>query len=305
MSLPGMRERVSGALRRWMARAHMAKQAARVRRHGRKVESLVRASEPGLLSVLVPARGAEPYIGECLASILGQALPEGLRLEVLVGIDACERTRGAVVRFLATISAGQAERVRVLFYPDPLGAYVMQNSLVLASRGEWVHIVGADDALGPDALAPLCRFAAECAACTPAFILRPMGFLCDEHLARLPGKPALPIKGAIFFSKGILAKLGGFAPWSCAGDADFLRRADRKNLPTYVCPLVSYLYRQHNVQLSRMAGTHMKSEIRTRYWRMTDRRIARGEIREIPVVGQPQDGADGCAPFPGATRTDA
>ena len=280
----------AGAIfRRRVARASIAEQAARVRRHGQRVDSLVQASEPDLLSVLIPARGAEPYIGECLASILGQALPEGLRLEVLVGIDACEGTRAAVFRYLAEIPGGQAVQVRAIFYPDPLGVYVMQNSLVLASRGAWVHIVGADDALEPGMLEPLCRFAAECAACTPAFILRPTGVLCNERLERIPGKPAFPIKGAIFFSKAILAKLGGFAPWSCAGDADFLRRADRKNLPVYVCPSISYLYRQHGVQLSRKAGTHLKSEIRACYWRMTDRRIVRGEIREIPVVGRPEE----------------
>ncbi len=276
-------------LRRRAARARMAEQAARVRRHGQQVESLVLAGEAGLLSVLIPARGAEAFIGDCLASILGQALPEGLRLEVLVGIDACEGTRAAISRCLEGMPAEQAQRVRVLFYPEQLGVYVMQNSLVWASRGAWVHIVGADDALAPDSLRPLCGFAGECAACTPAFILRPTGVLCDERLKRIPGKPAFPIKGAIFFSKEVLAKLGGFAPWSCAGDADFLRRADRKNLPVYVCPSVSYLYRQHGVQLSRKSGTHLKSEIRVCHWRMTDRRIARGEIREHPVVGRPEE----------------
>jgi glycosyltransferase involved in cell wall biosynthesis len=281
---------VGAVLRRREGRARIAEQAARVRRHGRAADSLVRACEPNLLSVLIPARGAEAYIGECLASILGQAPPEGMGMEVVVGIDGCEATRAAVSRQLAALPEQQAERVRMLFYPVSLGAYVMQNSLLRASRGAWVHIVGADDALAPDSLEPLCRFMKECAAVSPAFLLRPLGMECNGTLAPVSGKPPFPVKGAICFSKTVLAKLGGFAPWSCAADSDFLRRAEGKNIPAFVCPQVSYLYRQHDVQLSKKAGTALKSEIRAGYWRMTDRRIACREFRVDPVVNVPAEG---------------
>ena len=289
MKLPRLCELAGAAFRRRAARASIAEQAARVRRHGRTVESLVQASEPGLLSVLIPARGAEDTIGECLDSILGQVLPEGLRLEVVIGIDGCEATREAVSRYRAGCSREGVERVRVLFYPVSLGVYVMQNSLVRASRGEWVQIVGADDALAPGTLEALGRFMKDCAACAPAFLLRPLGVECDGALKRLSGKPPFPVKGAIGFSKTVLEKLGGFEPWICAADSDFLRRAEGKNIPAFVFPQVGYWYRQHDVQLSKKAGTHLKSDLRAGYWRMTDRRIARREFRVEPVVGVPAE----------------
>ncbi len=266
-----------------IGRARIAEQEVRVRRHGRKVESLVQICEPDLLSVLIPARGAEAYIGDCLASILEQALPEGLRLEVLVGIDACERTREAVERYLAGIPRELAGRVRAIYYPDQLGVYVMQNSLVRASRGEWVHIVGADDALAPDTLGFICECARDSAKHSAAWIIQPLGTFCDSQLKPIQKKGLIRIKGAICVSKAAFHQLGGFAPWVCAADADFLCRAEVLGIPIQSPENVTYFHRLHDAQLSRSRHTG-KSEIRARYWACTQQRMARGQLWEPPIV---------------------
>jgi hypothetical protein len=260
---------------------------ASLQAHARPVASLARSREAGVLSVLIPARAAEAFIGECLDSILGQPLPAGVELEVLVGVDACEATRAVVERYVAACPAA-ALKVRCLYYPRQGGSYVVQNSLLLESRGETVHIVGADDALAPEALAALWAFAGECQACTPGFILRSLGWFCDEHRVPIPGKPIWPLRGALLFTKSVLDRLGGFSPWICAADADFLRRAEAGGIPIYQMPRATYLYRRHGEQLTEGPAAGMRSELRAHYRRFSLNRLARGEVRETPWVSTPE-----------------
>lgn len=257
---------------------------ATVQQYGQPVESLVRQSDPQIFSVLVPARGAEPYIAESLRSILSQPMPPGLALEVIVAVDGCPDTFRAVTRFLDQASARDREQVTVLDFEQNYGPYVMQNSLLYASRGAHVHIVGADDGLTPDAILRLWEFLQQCKTNSSTYILRPMGFLCDEHLNRLPGREAHQLKGALIFSKNVLEKLGGFAPWLCAADTDFLRRADGRDIPIYSLPGVTYLYRQHGIQMTRGRKTGMRSGARTYYWGLTQKRLASNKLVEEPVV---------------------
>lgn len=260
---------------------------AAIRRHGKPVETLARASDPGVYSVLIPARGAAGTIGECLDSIVTADLPSGMELEVLVGIDACQDTRRAVVAYLAQVPAETARRVKMLFFPHRLRAYVVKNSLLRASRGAVVQLVDADDALVPGVLGEIVRFAAECGACTPEFIIRLTGRRCDADLKPLSGRTLFQLKGALILSKAALGRLGGFAPWVCAADTDFLRRAEQAAVMMFCAPKVQYLNRRHPGQLTRQGATGMDSELRRYYWRLMERRLAQGRVQEVPVVGEP------------------
>lgn len=257
---------------------------ATIQRHGQRVESLVRRSDPQWLSVLVAAHGAARHVAECLESIVTQALPPELSVEVIVGVDGCPETFQAIGRYLDQASEDRRKRIRVLNFAKNYGPYVMQNSLLYVSRGAHVHVVGADDVLVPNAILRIWEFLKECRACTSAYVLRPMGFLCDERLERIPGREAHQLKGALIFSKNALDQLGGFAPWLCAADADFLRRAEARSIPVYSLPAVTYLYRQHGTQMTRGLKTGMRSAIRARYWRLTQKRLAANALRETPVV---------------------
>lgn len=255
-----------------------------IQRYGQRVESLVRRSDPQWFSVLVAAHKAAPHVAECLESILTQALPPELSIEVIVGIDGCPETFQAIGRYLDRAPEDRRNRIRLLNFEKNYGPYVMQNSLLYVSRGAHVHVVGADDVLLPNAILRLWNFLQKCRACSSAYVLRPMGFLCDERLERIPGREAHQLKGALIFSKNALDKLGGFAPWLCAADADFLRRAEARSIPVYSLPAATYLYRQHGTQMTRGMKTGMRSAIRARYWRLTQKRLAANELKETPVV---------------------
>lgn len=256
----------------------------RVGQYGRSVESLVQGRDPSVFSVAIPAYHVEDFIEETLGTIVNQDMPEGVTLDVVVSVDGCTKTRDAILAAMRRMAPEQRRCVRMLMHERNYGSYMMQNTALHATRGERVHIIGADDALTPGALQRLWRFADECCRCGSDFILRPMSAVCDAQLKPKPGRDLHQHKGALVLSKGVLDKLGGLAPWMCAADSDFLRRAERKGILVFSLPEVTYLYRQHDKQLTQGAGTGMGSGVRESYWRETNERVLGGRIFEPPMI---------------------
>src|SRR5690242_4329841 len=95
-----------------------------------------------LVSVCVPARDHAPFVGEALASALGQDAD----LEVLVGDDASSDGTAAVVASLGD------PRVRLLRHPRRLGVAANRDRLRAAARGRYVAWLDADDAYEPGGL---------------------------------------------------------------------------------------------------------------------------------------------------------
>ncbi len=99
-------------------------------------------SGPPRVSVVVPVRNMEAYVGEAVESALAQSPPP---LEVVAVDDgSTDGTRGVL--------AGFGERVRVL--PGPArGASAARNLGVGEARGDWIAFLDADDLWYPGKLA--------------------------------------------------------------------------------------------------------------------------------------------------------
>jgi glycosyltransferase involved in cell wall biosynthesis len=96
-----------------------------------------------LVSILIPACDAEPWIAETLASALAQTWP---RTEVVVVDDGSrDGTADAVARFAA-------RGVR-LFRQERRGQCAAENRALAESRGQFVQYLDADDLLSPDKIA--------------------------------------------------------------------------------------------------------------------------------------------------------
>jgi glycosyltransferase involved in cell wall biosynthesis len=98
-----------------------------------------------LVSVCVPARDAERFLAEALASALAQPV----ELELLVCDDG-SRDGTAVV---AEHFAADDPRVRVLRFPRARGVVAARNALLVEARGRYVAFLDADDAYLPGGLA--------------------------------------------------------------------------------------------------------------------------------------------------------
>ena len=96
-----------------------------------------------LVSILVAAYNAEPWIAEALASAVGQTHPN---IELIVVDD------GSTDGTLAVARQFEGPRVRVIAQGN-CGACAARNQAFEESQGIYVKFLDADDALTPDAIA--------------------------------------------------------------------------------------------------------------------------------------------------------
>ncbi len=96
-------------------------------------------------SVLVPVYNVEPYLQECLDSILGQTFGD---LEAVLVDDGSTDGSGA----MCDAAAAGDGRVRVVHQRNK-GLLLARRAAIDAARGEYLVCVDGDDALRPDALA--------------------------------------------------------------------------------------------------------------------------------------------------------
>ncbi len=96
------------------------------------------------VSILIPAYNVEPYIDQCLESVMNQTLQE---IEIIVVDD------GSTDATLAHIEAAAKKdsRIRVIRHEVNLGTHMARKSAVLASGGEYIMFVDGDDWIEPDA----------------------------------------------------------------------------------------------------------------------------------------------------------
>ncbi len=104
-----------------------------------------------LVSILVPAFNAEPWIAQALQSALAQSWP---RKEVIVVDDgSTDRTRSVAEQFAAS-------NVTVLSQENA-GATAARNRALSVSQGDFVQWLDADDILAPDKISQQMRVANE------------------------------------------------------------------------------------------------------------------------------------------------
>jgi len=99
------------------------------------------------LSILIPVYNVEPYLRECLDSVLAQSL-EGV--EIVVVDDAS--TDGSA-RILAEVQAASGSRLVLHRHAQNSGISATRNSLIDASRGRHLWFLDSDDVIMPGAVA--------------------------------------------------------------------------------------------------------------------------------------------------------
>ena len=123
------------------------------------VEACGEGRESPWLSILVPVFNVEPYLRECLESVIGQiermeqAGPPGADgVEVLVLDDCSTDGSGALMRTLAARWPG---RIRLMAHERNQGLSAARNSMIDAARGEYLWFLDSDDKLLEGSIAAL------------------------------------------------------------------------------------------------------------------------------------------------------
>lgn len=107
-------------------------------------ERLRRRLQPPTVSVVVPVYNVEPYLAECLDSLLGQTLAE---IEVITIDDGSTDRSADILRDYAQ----RDRRVRVITQANA-GQGAARNAGVAVARGEFLMFVDSDDTVPRDAL---------------------------------------------------------------------------------------------------------------------------------------------------------
>jgi len=96
------------------------------------------------ISIIVPVHNAGPYLRECLETAVGQTLED---IEIICVDDNSDDDSAEILREFSA----RDPRVRVISFTENKTASQARKDGVLASTGEYVMFLDADDALVPDA----------------------------------------------------------------------------------------------------------------------------------------------------------
>ncbi len=216
------------------------------------------------LSVLIAAFDARRWLGDSLDAVFGQKLPAGWRLQVLLGIDGCADT-------LDYIKAAPYPGLVVVHLRRNRGTYVTFNTLMRYADGDLIARFDADDVMCDGYLAAHIE-----ALENGADLSMSWSIYTDEHLRPTSVVPALPdyrpengerrmgTDGQFVARRAIWQRLGGFRPWRCTADSEFVIRAQAAGFRTVVLEQFLYLRRTHARSLTTDPATNYQSDTRTR-----------------------------------------
>lgn len=210
--------------------------------------------QPGM-SILVPAWRAAPFIQGLVTAFAKQENLKGIPIEVIIGVDGCADTLREVK------AVRMPESFRALWFPRNSGCYVTMNSMVPRARHQYLMFFGADDL-------PLPCMTDEFAVNRQrADIVRQR---CHQDKVAV---------GAFGIWREAWHRMGGFQPWRCQADSEFLRRARRMQLTLADVPVVTFIRGRHANQLTRLPDTGIGSPLRENY-----RALEKGELSHLAHI---------------------
>jgi hypothetical protein len=202
------------------------------------------------ISVIIPAYKAEGYIKECLDSILNQT--SSAKLEILVGIDNCNSTSIQLNKIKDTYP-----NLRVFLSDTSVGPYIMRNTLLDFAKYDNILFFDADDIMKPGMVSNILRYYTKNS---------PIRF---KYLNFQHGKPYTSGKshpsvahGVFFSSREILDIIGGFQPWMCGADTEFMKRCAQNGIRDVELQDYVFYRRIHGNSLTINTATNHRSKVR-------------------------------------------
>lgn len=161
------------------------------------------------VSVIITAHNTVKYIEECLDSVSSQTwFNNHDNYEILVGVDNCQPTLEKLM------SIGSKYRnLKVLMMKENYGTYITSNTLIKEAKYDYIIRFDSDDTMRPYMVEHLMLNRGDCDIFR--FYLESFGGKTSHtNMAR----------GQIFVKRGFILGLGGYMPWRCAADTEFIER---------------------------------------------------------------------------------
>ena len=218
------------------------------------------------ISVLVAAFKAQDWIADCLDAVFAQDLPDGWRLEVLVGIDGCDDT---LQRIQSIRQPFRDMPLDIVHLRQNQGTYVTFNTLMLYATGDLICRFDADDVMRPDYLAAQIRTIETGVDMTLTWsiytdtALKPVPVYSKKNgLEDANGHCRIGWEGQFVIRREVWERLGGFQAWRTSADTDFLNRVKAAGFRQIVLEQFLYFRRIHGNSLTSHPDSNFQSPMR-------------------------------------------
>jgi hypothetical protein len=200
------------------------------------------------LSIIIPAHGAERYIEECISSIYENS--NNLNIEILIGIDNCKKTLAKVQQLLPKYT-----NLQVFYSESSVGPYILRNSLSEFAKHDNLLFFDADDVMHKLMLTALLSKNDGTSVLRFKYINYKDGsdYLKSSDLYKGFAH------GVFFIPRATFNRVGGFQPWTCAADTEFMKRCTFNKISNINLHAFLFYRRIHPNSLTQHVSTNYRS----------------------------------------------
>jgi glycosyltransferase involved in cell wall biosynthesis len=221
----------------------------------RLIENALDLSEKKIpISIIITAYQTQNFIEECLDSIENQTyFNNNNNYEVLVGIDGCQETLEKVKQI-----AHKYRNLSVYMMESNKGTYITTNTLLDLVKYDNILRFDSDDVMMPEMINEIMNQAND-------FDIIKFGFYDFTNNINNVSRNSMPVAlGAIFAKKSIFEKAGGYQPWICSADREFLLRMKKHAMFGTIEKPIFYR-RVHSGSLAKRIDIKTRNKIRREY----------------------------------------
>jgi len=216
------------------------------------------------ISIIISAKNAKEFVKECLDSIEKQTYKN---YEILLGVDNCEET-WRELQLIRCIDEN-SNRLHTYFFSEHYGLFVVRNTLATLAKYDYLTFFDIDDIMFGNFLDQIDTVAS-------------VSDIVKTSATTIPHKNRVANKSIIGIHKDKFFELGGYRPWKCAADDDFLRRAIRADfqIANIVEPTMYRRMHSNNLSESKEMG------VGTEYRKKLKESVNPNEIKIELVTGK-------------------
>ena len=244
------------------------------------------------VSILIAAWRAQDWLKDCLDAVFAQVLPDGWRMQVLLGIDGCADTYNFM-------QGQHYPALGLVHLKQNHGTYITFNSLLAWATGELICRFDADDVMQPgylsaqiDAIQAGCDLTMTWSIYTDDKLRPTSHVLAHTNYHPAGGLNRYGSEGQFMIRREAMQRLGGFRPWRCGADSDFLNRVRAAGFKECVLEAFLYLRRTHAQSLIAHKDTNFESPYRIERQELTRQYLQQYQAGELDCRVEPTCASD-------------
>lgn len=206
------------------------------------------------LSIIIPTFDSVEFLTELIESINNNNYTNAF--EVLIGIDACEKT-------LEYVKTNQfPDNFFFYYFIENGGPYIIKNTLSELTKYDKIFFFDSDDIMMENIIKQIDEDLDKYDCVKPKFL----NFKDYKGKRNFSDDGSLYGEGVFGIQKDLFLNMNGFEGWKVAADSDFMGRLYKFNKKIKLTPDVLFHRRLHNNSLTRRKDTGYASQMRAHFF---------------------------------------